>query len=321
MDRRNFLGIAAGLGLMDRRMDKLAAATPVPIIDTHIHLFDPGRPQGVPWPEKNNPVLYRPALPDRYRKVTQGLGIVGAIEVECSPWLEDNQWVLDIAAKDSIVVGTIGDLEPGTPKFRDNLERFHRNPLFRGIRYGNLWGRDLGAQLAKTEFIADLKILASTGLVLDTANPTPELIAEVVRLTDRVPDLRVIVDHLPQMELPAERAARGACQANLRELGKRPQVYVKVSEVLRRAEGRVPDNLDFYRERLDGLWDIFGEDRLLYGSDWPNGDLWGTYPQVLKIVREYFTAKGTAVAEKYFWKNSVAAYHWTKRNAKQPSVS
>jgi predicted TIM-barrel fold metal-dependent hydrolase len=321
MDRRSFLSATAGVSLPGMRVDRLAAATSVPIIDTHIHLFDPGRPQGVPWPDKNNQLLYRAALPDRYRQVTQGLGIVGAIEVECSPWLEDNQWVLDIAAKDSIVVGTIGDLEPGGPKFRDNLERFHRNPLFRGIRYGNLWGRDLGAELAKTEFISDLKVLASADLVLDTANPTPALIADVVRLTDQVPNLRVIVDHLPQMDLPADATARRACQANLRELGKRPRIYVKISEVLRRDRGKVPDHLDFYRDRLDELWDIFGQDRLLYGSDWPNGDQWGTYPLVLKIVREYFTVKGTAVAEKYFWKNSLAAYHWTKRNANQPSIS
>jgi L-fuconolactonase len=321
MDRRTFLGAAAGVGLPDIFMDKLAGATTVPIIDTHIHLFDPGRPQGVPWPEKNNQVLYRPALPDRYRKVTQGLGVVGAIEVEASPWLEDNQWVLDIAAKDTIIVGTVGDLEPGQPKFRDNLERFHRNPLFRGIRYGNLWGRDLTAQLTRTEFISDLKALADDGLVLDTANQTPALIADVVRLTDRVSTLRVIIDHLPQMDPPADAAARRAVEADLRELGKRPQVYVKVSEVLRRVGGKVPEHLDFYRDRLDEFWDIFGQDRLLYGSDWPNSDLWGSYPQVLKIVREYFTAKGTAAAEKYFWKNSLAAYHWTKRNASQPSIS
>jgi L-fuconolactonase len=321
MDRRPFLGIAAGGCLPDSIVNRLAAATSVPIIDTHIHLFDPGRPQGVPWPEKDNQILYRPALPDRYRKVTQGLGIVGAIEVEASPWLEDNQWVLDVAAKDTIIVGTIGDLEPGKPKFRDNLERFHRNPLFRGIRYGNLWGRDLRADLAKTEFISDLKALANDGLVLDTANQTPALIADVVRLTDQVSNLRVIIDHLPQMDPPTDAATRRTLETNLRELGKRPQIYVKVSEVLRRVGGKVPDHVDFYRDRLDQLWDIFGQDHLLYGSDWPNSDLWGTYPQVLKIVREYFTAKGTAAAEKCFWKNSVAAYHWTKRNASQPAIS
>jgi len=317
VDRRTFLGIAAGFGLKEVS----ARTAAIPIIDTHIHLFDPTRPQGVPWPDKNDSVLNHPALPGRYHRVTRGLGIVGAIEIECSPWLEDNQWVLDVAANDRIIVGTVGDLEPGDPKFRDHLARFHRNPLFLGIRYGNLWGRDLGAQLAKAEFVSGLKALAAAGLVLDTANPNPPLIADLVRLTDRVPGLRVVVDHLPQLEPPADAAANRVYQANLRELGERPQIYVKVSEVLRRVDGRVPDDLSFYRGRLDELWDIFGENRLIYGSDWPNSDRWGSYPQVLKIVREYFVGRGTAAAEKYFWKNSIAAYRWTKRDANQPSLS
>jgi predicted TIM-barrel fold metal-dependent hydrolase len=290
--------------------EKLPGAATIPVIDCHIHLFDTARPQGVPWPDKKDTVLYKPALPARYRQVTEGLGIVGAIEIECSPWLEDNQWVLDVAASDTIVVGTVGDLDPGRPKFRDELARFRRNPLFRGIRYGNLWGRDLGAELGKPEFIYGLKALADAGLVLDTANPTPELVTDVIRLTDRVPNLRVIMDHLPEID---------PSTANLRELSKRPQVYVKVSGVLRRVAGRVPLDLDFYRDRLDAIWDIFGMDRLIYGSDWPNSDQWGTYPQVFKIVREYFHAKGLAAAEKYFWKNSVAAYRWIKRDASQPA--
>jgi predicted TIM-barrel fold metal-dependent hydrolase len=298
-----------------------AETASLPIIDTHIHLFDPRRPQGVPWPEKTNAILYHPALPERYRKVTEGLGVVGAIEIECSPWLEDNQWVLDIEAKDPIMVGTVGHLEPGAPAFPKQLERFHRNPLFLGIRYGNLWGRSLTDELSRAQFIADLKALADAGLVMDTANPDPALIAAVVQLTDQVPNLRVVIDHLPQMALPPETAARHAIEMNLGLLGHRPQVYVKVSEVLRRVNGHVPLDLDFYRATLDLLWDIFGQDRLLYGSDWPNGDQWGTYPQVLRIVREYFTSKGHAAAEKYFWKNSLAAYHWKKREPTQPSLA
>ena len=157
-----------------------APAASIPIIDTHIHLFDPRRPQGVPWPDKNDRVLYHPALPDRYRKIATPLGIVGAIEVEASPWFEDNQWVLDVAAKDTIIVGTVGDLEPGKPEFRKQLERLHRNPLFRGIRYGNLWNRNLSVELDKAAFVADLKFLADAGLELDTANQDPVLIAATV---------------------------------------------------------------------------------------------------------------------------------------------
>jgi L-fuconolactonase len=315
VDRRTFLGIAGGMASAN-----MSAQPTVPIIDTHIHLFDPRRPQGVPWPEKSNTVLYQPALPDRYRKIAAPLGIVGAIEVEASPWLEDNQWVLDVAAKDTIIVGTVGDLEPGKPEFRRQLERFHRNPLFLGIRYGNLWNRNLSAELSKPKFVEDLKALAEAGLELDTANQDTTLIRAAVRLTDLVPNLRVVIDHLPQFDPPSEAAARHAYEANLRELGKRKQVYLKVSEVLRRVDGRVPDDVNFYRARLDELWEIFGEDRLLYGSDWPNSDLWAPYPQVLKIVREYVSGKGPAAAEKIFWKNSAAAYRWVKREAAQPQA-
>jgi L-fuconolactonase len=329
ISRRGFLKAAlAATALPSGLRHVLAADAPapaamrdIPIIDTHIHLYDPTRPQGAPWPGRNNAALYKPTLPARYREVIKEMGIVGAIEVECSTWLEDNQWVLDVAEKDTIMVGTVGNLEPGKPEFRGQLERFHRNPLFRGIRYGNLWGRNLGAELAKPEFISDLKAVADAGLELDTANPNPALIEAVVRLTDKVPDLRVVIDHLPQLNPPADPAARDAYQANLRELGKRPQVYVKVSEVLRRVDGRVPEDLDFYRSRLEEIWSIFGEDRLLFGSDWPNSDQWAPFPKVLNVVREFFLGKGRAAAEKYFWKNSVAAYRWAKREPGQPSIS
>jgi len=308
MERRTFLELAGAAALTGAH----AEAATLPIIDTHIHLFDPTRPQGVPWPPKDNKALYMPALPPRYRKLAEPFGIVGAIEVEASPLLEDNQWVLDVAKNDPIIVGTVGHLELSEPDFGKNFDRFHKNPLFLGVRYGNLWGRDLADELAKPQFVAGLKTLPDAGMVLDTANPNPKLMDTMVRLTDRVPNLRVVLDHLPQMD-PAP------AMASLRELAKRPQVYVKVSSVLRRVDGRVPEDLAFYRGRLDEIFGLFGEDRLVYGSDWPNSDNWGPYRAVFHVVHEYFTAKGRAVAEKYFWKNSIQAYRWKKRAPRQPA--
>jgi predicted TIM-barrel fold metal-dependent hydrolase len=315
MNRRTFLGVAAGLTLGDA-----GAQTPpsIPVIDTHIHLFDTERPGGVPWPSQNNPahkVMYLPSLPSRYRKVVDGLGIVGAIEIECSPLLEDNQWVLDVAKDDTIMVGTIGHLTPGTPEFRPNLERFHKNPLFRGIRYG-LGGR-AGQEVDKPEFIADLKALADADLVMDTANPSVSLLEGVVRVSDRVPNLRLVIDHLPQMLRPTEAAAQASYDASMKAIRGRPQIYVKVSEVLRRVDDKIPTDLAFYRPRIDEVLDVFGIDRVLYGSDWPNGDQWLPVPVGFKIVHEYFMAKGQAAAEKYFWRNSTKAYKWVKRTASQ----
>ena len=314
MKRRSFLGFAAAAAALP------AEKANVPIIDTHIHLFDTARPQGVPWPEKINKVLYQPALPERYKKLALPLGVVGAIKVEASPWLEDNQWVLDVAAKDPIIVGMIGNLEPGKPDFGKQLERFHRNPLFLGIRYGNLWGRNLAAELSKPQFVADLKLLAQAGLTLDSANPDPQLIGAILQVADKVPALRVVIDHLPQMKTPEDPSIAKKTKGVLQELGKRRQVCVKLSEVYRRISGEVPRDLGVYRGTLDELFGIFGEDRVLYGSDWPNSDNWRPYGDVLNLVQEYFAGKSAAAREKYFWKNSVVAYRWKKRDASQPSA-
>lgn len=196
--------------------------------------------------------------------------------------------------------------------------------MFRGIRYGNLWPREGGRQddlakaIARREVVEDLKLLAAAGLSLDSANPTPSLINALLRTSDAVPNLRIVIDHLPKIEVPAEGAARKAYYAELHELGKRPQVFVKISSVLRRVDGRVPEDLGFYRGTLDELFGVFGEDRVLYGSDWPNCDTWAEYPHVFRIVHEYFNTKPRPVQEKYFWRNSRAAYRWVKRDASQP---
>jgi len=293
-------------------------SSPIPIIDTHIHFFDTTRPQGVPY-GKGNPIgpIASPAV---YRKIAAPLGVVGAIEVEASPWIEDNLWVLQISQPDPMIVGVIGNLEPEKPEFHEYLDRYRRNPLFRGIRCGNLWGRTLAALVAKPEFIGGIKELAAADLIMDTANPRADLIEACVRLTDKVPELRLMIDHLPGMQPDPDPSVRRSVENHLRELAKR-NVFVKGSVIARRVNGQVQSDPAVYKPGLDLLWEIFGEDRLVFGSDWPNSTgNWVSYEQTLAIVREYLKTRSRAAAEKYFWKNSIAAYKWVKRDPSQPQV-
>ena len=323
LDRRTFLTGLTGLAAVaDAGTLSAQAPPPIPIIDTHIHLFDQTRPQGAPYsggraPGAPPPSL--PALPARYRTiVARPLGIVGAIEVEASPWIEDNLWVLEVSQPDTIMVGTIGNLEPDKPEFAEYLERYHKNPLFRGIRYGNLWDRDFTKASENSAFISGLKLLAQADLVMDTANPRITLLEAIVRITDQVPNLRVVLDHLPSLE-PTE-AERPAYQRLVGEIGKRPQIYVKISEVVHRVNGQVSMDVNSYKDRLDYLIGVFGEDRILFGTDWPNSDGVGPIVPIVNLVKQYFATKPRALQEKYFWKNSVAAYKWVKRAATQPSL-
>jgi L-fuconolactonase len=312
--RREFLGELAVVASVGASRFQPSSIT---IIDTHIHLFDPTRPQGAPYSGPPG-VPVEPSLPPRYRKLAAPLGIVGAIKIEASPWIEDNLWVLEVAERDPIIVGVVGNLEPDRPDFPEMLERYHKNRLFRGIRYGNLWGRDITRQAENPAFISGLKLLQQADLVLDTANPRVDLLQAIVRITDKVPDLRVVLDHLPSLEPTPE--TRKAYDDALGELQRRPHVFVKLSAVIHRMNGQVSTELAPYRDRLDQLIGRFGEDRILFGSDWPNSDGVAPIDRIVGVVREFFQTQPRQVAEKYFWKNSLAAYKWIKRDPSQPEM-
>jgi predicted TIM-barrel fold metal-dependent hydrolase len=317
--RRDFLAAVAATAVASASHGADAQSGAIPIIDTHIHLFDPTRPQGAPYAgPRVEGIAPIPAYPDRYRKLARPLGSVGAIKVEASPWIEDNLWVLDVAQRDTIIVGVIGNLEPDKPEFKEYFDRYRKHPLFRGIRYGNLWGRDIAKQADNPVFIDGLKLLADADLVLDTANPRMALLDSMLKISDKVPNLRIVLDHLPNFEPTPEE--RPAYLAALREFTKRPQVFVKLSAIIRRVDGNVSTDASTYRDKLDLLVGTFGENRILFGSDWPNSDGVAPIDQVFKVAKDYFATKPRAIAEKYFWRNSVAAYKWVKREPGQPSI-
>jgi L-fuconolactonase len=94
--RRQFLGGAA-LAAGQVLSSPAAPSAPGRIIDTHIHLYDPNRPQGIPWPSKDNTLLYRRTMPGDFRLATRGLGVTGAVVVEASVVI-DKRKTLDICA-------------------------------------------------------------------------------------------------------------------------------------------------------------------------------------------------------------------------------
>ncbi len=309
-------GALVGTALLPPPLRALSPAT-TPILDAHIHLFDPTRPGGVPWPTPADTVLDRPALPPRYSALARPEGVLAAIAVECSSLPADNDWLLQTAAASDLIVGVIGDLDPAQKTFTSELDRLAANPLFRGIRYGNLWDRDLGQHLDDRLFLTNLQHLARRSLVLESANPTPQLVADLLRLARRLPDLRIVLDHLPQAVPPPDPTSRAAYLATLKHLGERPNIVVKGSEILRPVDGVVPRALAPYLPWLDTLWQLFGEDRLLFGSDWPNSDHLTPLSDVFTLARAYLATRSPTAAHKFFWSNSVAVYNWQPRTTGQ----
>ena len=278
------------------------------IIDTHTHFYDPARPQGVPWPSPDDAFLYRRVLPENYTVLAMPEGVTGTVVVEASEWVEDNQWVLNLAENEPFIVGFVGNLQPGLEDFGSNLERFAANPLFRGIR-------PRGANIEtfqQGKSLGDIEKLAEKDLELDLLIGTGEL-PDVAFLAQRIPELRLVINHIAGVRIngqePDSEWVKGMQMA-----AEQANVYCKVSGLVEVTQDKpAPDDVGYYTPTLDVLWDAFGEDRLVYGSNWPVSARFADYATMQRMVMEYFKTKGQEATEKYFWQNSKTAYKWIVR--------
>jgi len=313
LSRRTFLGSAvAGVvsGVM-ANTDLAALADDKPaIVDCHTHFYDPTRPEGVPWPGKDDDVLYRPVLPKHFLKEAEPVGVTKTVVIEASPWVEDNAWLLELAKANPSVVGVVGNLAPGQPKFAEHLRRFSTNKLYRGIRVGD---DVIRSALEKPEFMADVRQLAERDLELDAIGPA-ESAANVARLAERLPELRIVINHLSGVSIDGK-APPEVWLTGMRAAAKHKNVFGKVSAMVELAKlpagaKRAPLDVEFYKPILDATWEAFGDDRLIYGSDWPVTDRLATYRETFTLIHEYVIARGRGAAEKYFSTNAISAYRW-----------
>ena len=140
-----------------------------------------------------------------------------------------------------------------------------------------------------------------------------------------MPELRIVLDHIPLFHPTAENEKEYG--ALLQEFARRKQIYCKLSQIIHRerladgTQGAMQTSLAPHKEWLDRLMGIFGEDRVIFGSDWPSSVFNDTLPTVVSVAKEYFATRSRAAQEKYFWRNSVAAYKWKPRMAAQPRVT
>jgi predicted TIM-barrel fold metal-dependent hydrolase len=300
------------------------AMSPFPVIDTHIHIFDKSIPGGMTYPRDmpggGEPPQGHIAMPNRFKLVAAPYNVVGAVIVEAAASLKDNAWYLDVARDNPVIVGVVGRLDPNDPAFPRNLEGLVKNTLFLGVREGGL-----RAGVSKPDYMANLKRLADANCSMDIDTPSygVEGPSVLLKVLDKVPGLRVVLDHIPgityRVKEYADQAARTRFMADARELARRPNVYAKLSEVVRPVNGKVSTDLSTYTDWLDQFWDVFGEDRIMFGSDWPQSESveYNSYPNVIGVARAYVKSKGPTAMEKVFWKNSTKPYRWVQRDPSQ----
>jgi len=316
MDRRVFLAsgaasaIGANLAFGGAEMPSShPSSTGLEIIDCHTHFYNPTRPQGVPWPPKDS-TLYRTVLPKDLRAQEMYEPVTGTVIVEASEWLEDNQWLLDLAKDDPFIVGIVGRLDPASGVFAEQLKRFAANPLFRGIR---IWDDRVKSLLQRNELGA-FELMAKMGIAADLNGGT-EIVSLVESLAKRVEGLTIVLNHIGNVAITGAEVPEG-WKVAIRGAAKQPNVYCKISAL---AEGasrdgkKAPSDLEFYRPTLDVVWNAFGQDRVIYGSNWPVCELAAEYKTVQGLSMQYVSQKGPEALKKFCSLNAAKAYGWISR--------
>lgn len=310
MNRRQFVSTTSTTALAVAAGCATSANSHSGIIDTHTHFYDPSRPQGVPWPPPDDAVLSRTILPAEFVELTRPLGVTGTVVVEASSWVEDNQWLLDLADQNPIILGVVGNLKPGEPEFASHLQRFSRHRLFRGIRIGD---DRLQAALKPGRTQDDLRRLADLDLTLDLLIP-PQHLPQAADLSDQIRNLRVVVDHCANV--PVGSPPPNDWVGGLSACHYAPNVFLKVSGLVEgtgQREQKASTDPQAYSSVIDAVWQAFGPERLLFGSNWPVCLHFANYATVLRIVQAYFSQRSPSASRQFFHSNAIRVYRLKSR--------
>lgn len=278
---------------------------PSSIVDTHVHLWDLSRPDGIYWISKDNKTLYQNMLPERHQKIAMQNGVTGVVVVQAGQSLPDNQWNLDITRHNpELYQGVVGNLSEviGTDEFQPLFLKLCKDPRYVGYRLSGRYQDGLS-----DAFFRDLELTAQHGKTVDflVGGYTLE---EVITIARRVPKLKIMLDHFGGVKL-SEKPLASPWVESFRQAAKCPNVYCKVSALYGRFEKQpAPKDRSAYEPIMKLALACFGEDRIVFGSDWPVTRTTGDYRSVLDLTHSFFDDHAPSAVEKLFSRNAKTFY-------------
>jgi L-fuconolactonase len=277
----------------------------VPIIDSHVHLYDPGR---IRYGWIRGTPLDSPHLLADFDQAR------GAIEVEGLVWIEvgadpgqheqEASLVAGLTAADPRVKAMVASapLEHGDGVKAD-LEKLASLPRVKGIRRLLQDEPEAGFCL-RPAFIDGVRLLRQFDLSFDLCIRHWQL-GDVIELVRRCPEVRFILDHIGKPGI--KDGLLDPWRADIRQLAALPNVCCKISGVITEA-----DPANWTREQLrpyiHHVAECFGFDRILFGSDWPVAKLTHRYPAWVEIVEWALDDCSAAERRKLFRDNAIAFY-------------
>ncbi|MCX6046937.1 MAG: amidohydrolase family protein [Chloroflexi bacterium] len=277
-----------------------------PIIDTHVHLWDPSYLR-YPWLD-DNLLLNKPYLLEDYKRACGPVTVEKMVFLQCEcdfgQFREEADWVTSLAQQDPRLQGIVpwAPLELGDAACAD-LEKFAENPLIKGVRRIIQFEPDQAFCL-RPDFVQGVQALADYNLSFDICISHSQL-ANTIKLVAQCPNVTFILDHIGKPDIKDH--LLDPWRAEIKTLAGFPNVWCKVSGLVTEADHQHWTREDL-KPYIDHVIASFGFDRVMYGGDWPVAYQATEYPRWVETLAWAVSGCSDAELRKLFHDNALAFY-------------
>ena len=271
-------------------------------VDSHQHFWH-YHPVRDAWITDEMAVLKRDFLPADFLPELRANGIDACVAVQADQSEEETRFLLDLAEKHREIAGVVGWVNLLDERVEERLEYFSHFRKLRGFRH-IVQAEPDDRFLMRKEFLRGVGMLSRFGFTYDILIYARHL-SVAAEFVQQFPSQKFVVDHMAKPQIKAlelDDWSRG-----MRAIAKHPNVWCKVSGLVTEADWK-RWTCDDFRPYLDVVFEAFGFDRLMFGSDWPVCLLGSNYRNVKAIVDDYTQSFSAIDKENIFGGNAIRFY-------------
>ena len=280
------------------------------IIDTHTHFKGEAQiKRQVERGQQKDPknTLTQVVTAEDYRELADRLNIAATLVVEAIDHtdVDLNAWIFEQVKNSDLLCGYVARENLSDPEFAARYEKWKATGYLNGFR---LRREELARCLADDLARENIARLAREDMVVDlliTLDQHPDALT----LARDYPNLKIVLNHAYSARMTDGQISDEWKRA-VSETSQHPNVYMKISSILNFAgvAKPAPNDLDHYRDILDHCYDSFGEDRVIFGTNWGVCTHWGSVDNVVRIVEEFLAPKGEVITRKAMRDNAMRVY-------------
>ena len=272
------------------------------IIDSHQHFWN-YNPERDTWIDESMQALKKNFLPENLKPILIDNAIDGCISVQAGQSYEETEFLLECASNNKFIKGVVGWVDLCSPDLEKKLKRYSTDKKLKGVRH--IVQSEHKEYLLRKDVQVGISKLSNFNLTFDLL-VTPIQLQSAIKLVKTFPNQKFVLDHIakPRISEPLSKTWVN----DIINLSKQDNVFCKISGLVTETKGYNFLEADFL-PFLDIIFQYFGFDRIMYGSDWPVCLLAAEYKKVLDIITDYLSSYDSKTREKIMGTNAQIFYN------------